>query len=73
MRRSADGGLLEWLIAGVEQTEADPWLPFVQWGRGTPLPGRMDVRHRAGGVRLAGIRLDGDPGRLAVWLGSGGR
>jgi len=71
-RRSRTGALLQWQIGGVEPTEADPWLPFfVEWGDGTPLPGRADVRHRAGTVALSAIQVDGDPVRLDAWLGTG--
>ena len=71
-RRSRSGALLQWQIGGVEPTEADPWLPFfVECGEDTPLPGRADVQHRAGTVALKTIWVDGEPARLAAWLGTG--
>ena len=40
-RRRPDGSLLEWRLAGVDRAIADPALPFfIEWGAGTPLPGR---------------------------------
>ena len=37
--------------------------------QGTELPGHAAVRHPAGPARIAGLRLSGDPERLAEWLG----
>jgi Glyoxalase-like domain len=69
-RPGREGRLLRWRLAGVEQAAAEPALPFfVEWGEGTPLPGRTPATHPAGAVELAKLELDGDPGRLAAWLG----
>jgi hypothetical protein len=69
-RAGRDGRLLRWRLAGVERAAAEPALPFfVEWGEGTPLPGRTPATHPAGAVELAKLELDGDPGRLAAWLG----
>jgi hypothetical protein len=69
-RVDASGRLLTWRLAGVEQAVAEPSLPFfIEWGRKTPFPGRAPVVHPAGAVQLSGVRLDGDAGRLAAWLG----
>ena len=58
-------------LAGIEQATAEPSLPFfIEWGHGTPLPGRAPVTHRAGAVQIATLRLDGDADRLAAWLGA---
>jgi hypothetical protein len=68
-RPAADGRQLSWRLAGAEQAAAEPALPFfVEWGEGTPLPGRIPATHPAGDVRLAGIRVSGDPKRVERWL-----
>jgi Glyoxalase-like domain len=70
-RKSASGQTLRWRLAGVEQAVAEPSLPiFVEWGEGTPHPGRAAVEHPAGGARLARLELSGDAERLERWLGS---
>jgi len=69
-RVDASGRLLTWRLAGVEQAVAEPSLPFfIEWGLETPFPGRAPLVHPAGAVQLSGVRLDGDAGRLAAWLG----
>ena len=70
-RAARDGRVLTWRLAGVEAAAAEPSLPFfVEWGEGTPLPGRAPVAHPAGSARLAGLELTGDAGRVADWLGT---
>ena len=70
-RTDRNGQLVRWRVAGVEQATAEPSLPFfIEWGHGTPLPGRAPVTHRAGAVQIAALRLDGDADRLAAWLGT---
>ena len=68
--RAAPGGpLLRWRSAGIEQAAAEPCLPFfIEWGEGTPLPGRAAATHRAGDVSIARLELTGDGDRLAAWL-----
>jgi hypothetical protein len=62
---------LRWRVAGMEQAAAEPSLPFfIEWEPGTPLPGRATASHRAPGVRIAELHLDGDPDRVAAWLGA---
>lgn len=57
-------------MAGVEQAAAEPSLPFfIEWGPGTPLPGGAPATHRAVGVRITELQLDGDL-KLAAWLGA---
>jgi hypothetical protein len=69
-RPGRDGRLLRWRLAGVDEATAEPALPFlVEWGEGTPLPGGAPVAHPAGAVELARLELDGDPDRVAAWLG----
>jgi hypothetical protein len=70
--RAAPGGeLLRWRSAGIEQAAAEPALPFfIEWGQGTPLPGRANATHPVGRVEVAELILDGDADRLASWLGN---
>jgi Glyoxalase-like domain len=70
-RVDRNGRLVRWRLAGVERAAAEPSLPFfIEWGRGTPLPGRVPASHRAGAVQIAKLRLDGEADRLATWLGA---
>jgi hypothetical protein len=70
-RPGRDGAVLRWRLAGLEEAAAEPGLPFfVEWGEGTPLPGRTEVPHPAGAVGLAALELSGDAGRLSDWLGT---
>jgi Glyoxalase-like domain len=70
-RATRGGQLLRWRSAGIEQAAAEPSLPFfIEWGHGTPLPGRAPATHPAGAVQIAELQLDGDPDRLAAWLGA---
>jgi hypothetical protein len=70
-RRRDDGLLLRWRLAGMEQAIADPALPFfIEWGDGTPLPGRAEADHRDGPLRIDHVRLTGDADRLEDWLGA---
>jgi Glyoxalase-like domain len=71
--RAARGGqVLRWRLAGIEQAAAEPSLPFfIEWEPGTPFPGQTPATHRATGIQLARLQLDGDADRLAAWLGAG--
>ena len=70
-RTAPSGKLLRWRSAGIEQAAAEPSLPFfIEWGQGTPLPGRMSIRHQVGSAAIARLVLDANPGRLATWLGN---
>ena len=70
-RTTRSGEVLRWRFAGLERAAAEPSLPFfIEWAPGTPLPGRAPVRHPAGEVRIAELRLAGDSGRIADWLGA---
>jgi glyoxalase-like protein len=69
-RTRADGTILRWRMAGIEQAAGEPSLPFfIEWGPETPHPGSAPVQHRIGAARIDAMRLDGDPDRLAHWLG----
>jgi hypothetical protein len=68
--RERGGHALHWRLAGIEQAAAEPSLPFfIEWERGTRLPGRTPAAHRAVGVTIAELQLAGDAGRIAAWLG----
>jgi hypothetical protein len=70
-RAGRDRTLLTWRFAGVDQAIAEPSLPFfIEWGHGTPFPGRAPAAHREGRFGVARLELRGDAERLAVWLGS---
>jgi hypothetical protein len=63
--------LLRWRLAGVEQAAAEPSLPFfIEWGQGTQLPGRSPTTQPASAVQIAELQVNGDPDRLAAWLGA---
>ena len=69
-RATADGRLLRWRTAGLEQAAADPFLPFfIEWVQGTPLPGGAAVTHPAGSLQITELALVGDADRLDAWLG----
>ena len=68
-RKDASGRTLRWRVAGIEEAAAEPSLPFfLEWGDGTPFPGRAPVTHPAGAAQIASLELDGDRQRLADWL-----
>jgi Glyoxalase-like domain len=69
-RIAPSGLLVTWRLAGVEHAVADPSSPFfIEWGPGTPLPGRAPVAHPVGNVEIVVLQLTGDAGRLSNWLG----
>lgn len=69
-RTTSDGRTLRWRVAGIEQAAAEPCLPFfVEWGQGTPFPGRAEPAGGARDARIARLQLKGDEERLAAWLG----
>ena len=70
-RATDDGRVLRWRLAGVERAAAEPAIPIlVEWGEGTPHPGRIPVSHRAGPMAITELHLDGDADRVATWLGT---
>jgi hypothetical protein len=69
-RETPDGRRLSWRTAEVGRSAEDPLLPFfIEWGEGTPFPGRAEVRHPAGALSIARVELEGDASELAGWLG----
>jgi hypothetical protein len=61
---------VRWRLAGLEQATAESSLPFfIEWGQGTPLPGRAPATHPAGTVEIVKLQLNGDADHLAAWLG----
>lgn len=69
-RATREGRLLSWRLAGIEQAALEPSLPFfIEWGEGTAFPGERPANHRAAGVQIARLQLEGDADRLAAWLG----
>ncbi len=70
-RVTPDAGQLSWRTAGMDQAIAEPALPFfIEWARGTSLPGQAAIRHPSGVARISRLALDSDPIRLAEWLGT---
>ncbi|HZD01956.1 MAG TPA: VOC family protein [Actinomycetes bacterium] len=70
-RVTPTGEVLCWRSAGIEQAAAEPSLPFfIGWAAGTRLPGTTAVAHPVAPARIAKLLLEGDPGRLAAWLGN---
>jgi hypothetical protein len=69
-RARADGTVLRWRMAGIEQARKEPSLPFfIEWGPGTPYPGDAPVEHRMGVPKIEELRIEGDPDRIGRWLG----
>ena len=70
-RTGSSGELVRWRLAGVEEAAAEPALPFfIEWAPGTELPGRARTDHTAGEVRIAEVRVSGDPHEINTWLGA---
>ena len=70
-RSTSSGQLLRWRVAGIEEAVAEPSLPIlIEWGAGTPVPGRTSITHPAGGAEVTNLLLTGDEQRIASWLGT---
>jgi Glyoxalase-like domain len=66
-RVTPTGERLAWRTAGVDRAAAEPSLPFfIEWEPGSRFPGSADTDAQARLIRLV---LEGDPSRLASWLG----
>jgi len=71
-RATRTGELLQWRLAGVERAAAEPSLPFfIEWHEDAVFPGRASrsAPAEAQPVVVRRLELDGDPQRLAAWLG----
>jgi glyoxalase-like protein len=65
-RRRTDGTVVRWRLAGADHAAVHPELPFfIEWAPETSLPGSAAVTD----VRITSLRVAGDTGRLAAWLG----
>jgi hypothetical protein len=65
-RITPSGEELRWRSAGVDESIAEPCLPFfIEWGEGVRLPGAENPRP----VTISRLVLEGSPDRLAAWLG----
>lgn len=70
-RVAPSGEVLRWRSAGMDQAAAEPSLPFfIEWAAGVRLPGATAVTHPAAPAGIAMLHLEGDPGRVAAWLGN---
>jgi len=70
-RVAPTGEVLRWRSAGIEQAVAESSLPFfIEWAAGTRLPGNTPIAYPAAPAGIAKLLLQGDPGRLAAWLGN---
>jgi hypothetical protein len=70
-RVAPSGEVLGWRSAGMDQAAAEPALPFfIEWAAGVRLPGATAVTHPAAPAGISKLHLEGDPDRLAAWLGT---
>ena len=70
-RLTPTGEILRWRSAGMDQAAAEPSLPFfIEWAAGVRLPGATAVTHPAAPAGISKLHLEGDPDRLATWLGT---
>jgi hypothetical protein len=70
-RVAPSGEVLRWRSAGMDQAAAEPSLPFfIEWTAGVRLPGATAVTHPAAPAGISKLYLEGNPDRLAAWLGS---
>jgi hypothetical protein len=68
-RLTPAGERLEWRTVGVDDAASGGALPFfIEWGRGTPFPGRAMIEHPGGAAAIARILTSGDADRLETWL-----
>ena len=70
-RLAPSGELLRWRSAGIDEAAAESSLPFfIEWAPGGRPPGTTAVTHPAAPAGISKLLLDGDPDRLAAWLGN---
>lgn len=68
-REQPDGTVLRWATAGIDEARATPYLPFFISWEVPPAAHPSAVAYTGPSVGLVEVRLSGDPGRLATWLG----
>lgn len=70
-RLKPDGHELRWKLAGLEQTLADPRLPFfIQWyAEPGDLPGATPVEHRSGAHAIEWVEIECDEAVLRERIG----
>ena len=65
-RVTPEGRMLRWRTAALEQSAAQPSLPFfIEWAEGSTFPGCAAVTHPAGAIEIATGHVD----QLSQWLG----
>ncbi|WP_432484889.1 VOC family protein [Kineococcus esterisolvens] len=68
VRRRPDGVELRWRQIGAPGLREDPQLPLlIEWAG--PLTQHPSAIALAGGTRLAGLTIAGDPDRVRTWMG----
>jgi hypothetical protein len=64
-RARPNGTVVRWRMAGLERSAEEPSLPFfIEWGAGTPYPGRA----LAQSATIDEVRARGDRDRIAQWI-----
>ncbi len=66
-----DGTRLQWRSMGLDESIAEPSLPFfIEWQVEPRLhPGRGSAEHRTAPTGIAWVEVSGDPARIRGWLG----
>ena len=65
-RLTPAGTELRWRSAGIDEAIAEPCLPFfIEWEEGVPYPGAVEAAR----ATIARLVLEGNPDRVAGWLG----
>src|SRR6266566_4344219 len=60
-RAIADGEVISWRSAGIDEAAAEPSLPFfIEWADRAHFPGRSAVAHLGGATKLGQVNLTGD-------------
>lgn len=67
-RPASSGEELNWRVAGIEHLVSDGLPFFIQWDVPPHLhPGKINVRHPNGPVRLTDVVISGESERLKTW------
>jgi Glyoxalase-like domain len=65
-RLTPAGTELRWRSAGIDEAIGEPCLPFfIEWEEGVPYPGAVEAPR----ATIARLVLEGNPDRVAGWLG----